>query len=112
MLCSCWVFPADLRPGTGAGSRLCCHLVLGVMIPHPGQGLCSGFHIHGKQLSFHLSRFLNKLTRSRSSWPGLCHTLAGPWPLLPASRVLREGSGQHREMLCPPESSGLAMLLW
>lgn len=67
--------------------------VQAVLPPCPGcrdpasrAGLCSGFHIHGKQLGFHLSKFMNKLTRSRSSWPGLCHTLAGPWSLLPASR--------------------------
>lgn len=36
------------------------------------------------------------------------------WTLVPAAsitRVLRVGRGQHREMLCPPERSGLGEML-
>lgn len=68
-------FPAELGPGAGAGSALG---ALAVLPPCPGSrspasraGLCSEFHVHGKQLGFRLSRFVNKRMRSRSSWLGL-----------------------------------------
>lgn len=63
-----------------------------VLPPCPGcrgtasrAGLCSEFHVHEKELSFHLSSSMKKLL-SCSGWLGLCHTLAAPCSLLPASQ--------------------------
>lgn len=61
--------------------------------PASGAGLCSGFHVHGKRLGFHLSGFMNKFMRRRSSWLGLRHAPAGPRSLLPASRGCRGRGG-------------------
>lgn len=54
---------------------------------------------------------MNEFMGSRSSWLGLSHT---SWTLVPTigiTRVLWVGRGQHREMLCPPERSGLGEML-
>jgi len=40
------------------------------------------------------------------------HASRTPVPTASVMRVLRVGSGQHREMLCPPERSGLGEMLW
>lgn len=61
--------------------------------PASRAGLCSGFHVHGKRLGFHLSKFMNKFMRRRSSWLGLRHAPAGPRSLLPASRGCRGRGG-------------------
>lgn len=51
VLCSCRFFPAQLSPGTGAGSGLCCHPALGVVILHPGQACAQGFTSVGNSLA-------------------------------------------------------------
>ena len=100
------VLDALVRPfaGRGAGGALLLQVfpcgprswhwcwIQAVLLPCPGchdpasrAGLHSGFHVRGKQLGFHLSRFMNKFMRSHSSWLGLCHSLAGPRSLPPAS---------------------------
>lgn len=103
MLCSCRVLPCRPRSWHGCWIRA-------VLLPYPGchdpasrAGLCSGFHVRGKQLGFHLSRFMNKFMRSRSSWLGLLSHAS--WTLVPTAsitRVLWVGKGQHGKMLCPP----------
>lgn len=116
VLCSCRVFPADLGPGTGAGFGLEALAVLplrpGCRDPASRAGLCSRSRLRGKPLSFHLSRLTNKFTRSRCSWLGPCHTGWSPVPPASITQVLRVGSGQRGEMLCPPARSGLGEMLW
>lgn len=89
-----------------------------MLLPCPGgcapasrAGLCLGYHVHEKQLGFHLSRFMNKFRRSSSSWPGLCHTPAGLWSLLPASHGCPGWGWDCREMLCTLAGAGLGEML-
>lgn len=89
-----------------------------MLLPCPGccdpasrAGLCLGCNIHGKQLGFHLSSFLNKFRRNSSSWLGLCHTPAGFWSLLPASRRCPGWGWDCREMLCTLAGAGQEKML-
>lgn len=94
----CWIW-AVLLPCPG-----CCD-------PAARAGLCLGCNIHGKQLGFHLSRFVNKFRRNSSSWQGLCHMPAGLWSLLPASPGCPGWGWDCREMLCTLAGAELGEML-
>lgn len=103
-LCSRRGFAAALGPDTGAGSEhrehrlwLCCSPALGAAVL-PGQGCAmhGEFLVRGKQLGFHLSRFMDKFTENCSSWLGLCHSSWTPVPTV----------GIGRGQLCPVQPAG------
>lgn len=84
-LCSCRAFTAALGPGTGAGSehqehQLCAAVLPWVLQCCQGRAVPCAVNFGGKQLGFHLSRFMDKFTESCSSWLGLCRSSWTPIP--------------------------------
>lgn len=86
-LCSRRAFTAALGPGTGSGSehqehRLCAAVLPWVLQCCQGRAVPCTVNFGGKQLGFHLSRFMDKFTGSCSSWLGLCHFSWTPIPMV------------------------------
>lgn len=86
-LCSRRAFTAALGPGTGARSehqehQLCAAVLPWVLQCCQGRAVPCTVNFGGKQLGFHLSRFMDKFTGSCSSWLGLCHFSWTPIPVV------------------------------